>query len=267
MKRLLPALIFIALLTSSAWGMNIQLQWNPVSSTSVAGYRIYYSATGPEHPLQGTGALEGSSPVDVGNATTATLSNLPNQPYYISVTAYSAEGLESPYSNIVCNYWMPVRTYPVDGATNISRDVEFAWSQPADPSQYQFTVLVGPHGGPLNQQMRFPLVPSATLGGGHGGPTATGAATAGMVTLICLVLLFVGRTIRWRWLAACLMGAALLASCGGGDSSSFSTAIDGSGGSATALLEPNTLYDWKVVANNGTVQVESTTGSFTTGSN
>ena len=257
MKKVLSTFIFLSMLASTAWGMDIQLQWNPVASSAVAGYKVYYSGTSPDTPLQGSGAQEGASPLDVGNVTSVTLSGLPLSAYYIAVTAYTADRQESAYSNIVCNYWMPTKTYPTEGATNVPRDVQFAWSEPANPDQYQFTVYYGPQGGELNQQMALP------------GIKGTKTPGIGIVVLVfaTLLLLSAAKSSRVRWAAVGLMGAALLASCSGGDSSVYSNAVSGDSGAAAALLDANTTYDWKVVANNGTVSVESTTGSFTTGSN
>ncbi|HAX95747.1 MAG TPA: hypothetical protein DCY35_04395 [Prolixibacteraceae bacterium] len=77
--------------------LDVTLSWN--ASSGANGYNIYYdsnySASGP--PYNGTGALEGFSPVNAGNVTRFTLHDLPENGYRFSLTAYNAYG-ESGYS-------------------------------------------------------------------------------------------------------------------------------------------------------------------------
>ncbi len=81
---------------------NIGLSWDPSSGANVAGYKIYYSSDSSTLPFIGTGAIEGSSPVDVHSLTTSTLTGLdPNKTYAFAITAYDNTGLESDYSNII----------------------------------------------------------------------------------------------------------------------------------------------------------------------
>lgn len=87
-----------------AFAMDVTLAWDPSTST-IDGYRIYYK-TGDQggSPYDGTEAIEGGSPVTVGNVTQFTLRNLtPGQTYYFVVTAYLGS-LESGFSNEVCLY-------------------------------------------------------------------------------------------------------------------------------------------------------------------
>lgn len=98
-------LLFISVCLSAkpdaADALDVTLAWDPSTST-VDGYRVHYKADdqgGP--PYDGTGALEGNSPVTVGKATGFTLHGLdPGRIYYFAVTAYIG-GLESGYSNEV----------------------------------------------------------------------------------------------------------------------------------------------------------------------
>ncbi|QWV91832.1 fibronectin type III domain-containing protein [Geomonas oryzisoli] len=81
---------------------SVTLAWDPSPDTDLAGYRIYYQANSANLPFQGTGAVQGSAPVDGGNVTTASITGLdPANAYYFAVTAYDSTGQESVYSNIV----------------------------------------------------------------------------------------------------------------------------------------------------------------------
>ena len=94
---LLCSLIFAG--QTVCFATTVTLQWN--ASTGATGYKVYYNADSSTQPFNGTGASQGSSPVDVGNQTTATIGGLnPTHAYYFAVTAYNASG-ESAYSNIV----------------------------------------------------------------------------------------------------------------------------------------------------------------------
>lgn len=66
------------------------LTWPASTDTSVAGYKVYYGVV--------SGVYTNS--LDVGDATTATISNLiAGTNYYFAATAYTASGAESPFSN------------------------------------------------------------------------------------------------------------------------------------------------------------------------
>ena len=87
---------------ATCFATNVSLQWDPETDPNVTGYKVYYQADSSTQPLNGTGATNGASPVDVQNLTSATISGLdPNHAYYFAVTAYNASGVESPYSNLV----------------------------------------------------------------------------------------------------------------------------------------------------------------------
>lgn len=61
------------------------LDWAPNTEPDLAGYRVYH----------GTAAGSYGPAVDVGLATTYTISNLPAGTHYFTVTAYDAAGNES----------------------------------------------------------------------------------------------------------------------------------------------------------------------------
>ena len=101
-----PMLVLLVLFSlapqASCLASTISLTWGPVTDSEVAGYKVYYQMDSSAIPLQGTGAVQGDSPVDVANLTAATITGLdPAHPYYFAVTAYNSAGIESPYSNLV----------------------------------------------------------------------------------------------------------------------------------------------------------------------
>ena len=94
--------VSVVLFCSPCSALTVSLSWDANTETTLAGYKVYYKADSITLPFDGTGAVEGTSPVDVHNQTTATVSGLdPNRAYYFAVTAYDTSGLESTYSNIV----------------------------------------------------------------------------------------------------------------------------------------------------------------------
>jgi chitodextrinase len=94
----MKALASILLLLVGFWGacanaqetQSVTLAWDPSAATDVAGYRLHF----------GTSSRTYSQSVNVGNATTVTLSNLvSNETYYFAVTAYDLAAQESVWSN------------------------------------------------------------------------------------------------------------------------------------------------------------------------
>ena len=84
--------VLLLLLAARAFAGDVTLQWNPVSSTSLAGYMLYY----------GSSAGNYTSKVDVGNATSRDVANLVDgATYHFAVTAYDASHTESAFSNDV----------------------------------------------------------------------------------------------------------------------------------------------------------------------
>jgi len=85
----------------TGYAMDVTLEWDANIEPDLAGYKVYYD-TDSGHPYDGSGATEGDSPIDVGNVTEFTLHSLSDtQLYFLVVTAYDTEGLESYYSNEV----------------------------------------------------------------------------------------------------------------------------------------------------------------------
>ena len=90
----------------SALGVN--LAWDPSPDTNVTGYVIYYGTNSGGYPWR----------IDVGNHSTAMVSNLPpGVTYYFVVTAYAADGAESLPSNEV-TYLVPGMLRLTVGSTN-----------------------------------------------------------------------------------------------------------------------------------------------------
>jgi hypothetical protein len=81
----------------------VHLAWDPVPDPAAGyGYKIYYAIYNSEPPYTGSGLPLGSSPIDVGSATSLTLTGLENDVvYYFAVTAYDNRGKEGWYSNML----------------------------------------------------------------------------------------------------------------------------------------------------------------------
>ena len=72
--------------------MSIALSWAPNPESDIAGYKVYYKTGDSGLPYLGAGAASGDSPIDLGNATSFTLSGLAQwAKYYIAVTAYDKD--------------------------------------------------------------------------------------------------------------------------------------------------------------------------------
>lgn len=81
---------------------NVILSWDANTESTLAGYKVYYKADVATMPFDGIGAVEGASPIDVHNQTSAVVSGLdPSKTYYFAITAYNTSGVESAYSSIV----------------------------------------------------------------------------------------------------------------------------------------------------------------------
>jgi len=102
-KSILTIFIILLCFQTSSYAKSVTLQWDANSEPDFAGYKIYYD-TDSGALYSGTGAVEGNSPIDVGNVTEYTLTGLADdEVYFFVVTAYDNETppLESTYSNEV----------------------------------------------------------------------------------------------------------------------------------------------------------------------
>jgi hypothetical protein len=97
------AILSAAMLFSSAYALDLELAWDP-SDSEVAGYKVYAGTASRSYTLS----------VDAGNRTGYTLTGLEDgKTYYIALTAYNSEGVESDYSNEITSDGTPV---PSDSA-------------------------------------------------------------------------------------------------------------------------------------------------------
>lgn len=87
MRTLLAFIVALTALSASA--ASIQLAWDRNSETNVTSYRVYY----------GTASRAYTIAVNVGNATTFTVTNLAfNTTYFFAATAVDTFGRESAFS-------------------------------------------------------------------------------------------------------------------------------------------------------------------------
>jgi hypothetical protein len=102
LTRCLVATLIVAALSASAQGQaSVTLAWDAASpSGGISGYRLYKGGASGTY----------TNIIAVGNATTATSSNLVSgASYYFAVTAVGTNGLESDYSSEV-SYTVPLPT-------------------------------------------------------------------------------------------------------------------------------------------------------------
>jgi hypothetical protein len=94
--------LILALFATPVHSTDVTLAWDPNSEPDLAGYKLYYKTESSGPPYDGTGAIEGDSPIDVGDVTEFTIRGLTDGvTYFFVVTAHDTEGLESDCSNEV----------------------------------------------------------------------------------------------------------------------------------------------------------------------
>ncbi len=99
-KFFLTLTIVLLCVTGQASAKDVNLVWDPNPEFEIAGYKVYYGAISGSY--NGTGAIEGASPIDVGNMTNASLSGLDDtKSQYLTVTAYNFTGQESGFASEV----------------------------------------------------------------------------------------------------------------------------------------------------------------------
>ena len=87
--------------TTESFAKDYSFTWS-ANPEPVEGYKLYYKKGGePLAPFNGTGAIQGPSPISIGKQTTFTITGLDdNATYYFALTAYDGSE-ESGYSDIV----------------------------------------------------------------------------------------------------------------------------------------------------------------------
>ncbi|KGO33703.1 hypothetical protein JT06_13075 [Desulfobulbus sp. Tol-SR] len=87
--------------TTDTFAKDYSFTWS-ANPEPVEGYKLYYKKGGePVAPFDGTGAIQGPSPITIGKQTTFTISGLDeNTTYYFALTAVNGTE-ESGYSDIV----------------------------------------------------------------------------------------------------------------------------------------------------------------------
>jgi hypothetical protein len=294
LSLLFSALFLLASLgPGSALAKNLTLAWDANIDTDVVGYKLYYKADSSSAPLNGTGALEGPSPINIGKATTATLSGLADDRiHYITVTAYNSSGQESTYSNIVTSdaivsddpksvdtTWQPLLWYPANGAMAESVPVQLDWDPLPAGSLATYSLYIGTD----------PFLDPNKVAANALTPLGTSTLLAGVFVFGGVGLATRRRQLLLVLMLAMLAAGSLLSGCGGGGGSSDSTTPVSLGdntitplpGTSSVLvyedledntfiagnLQAGTTYYWKVVAVDGQTRVESDVYSFTTKAN
>lgn len=212
---------------------NIDLAWVPSDSDDVVGYKIYYKADTTELPLDGIEALEGPSPIDVGDVTSFTLTELPEgSVYYFRASAYDSEGNESTLSNLAASAWIPAPISPEMGET-AGTPATLVWSTPPEDLNLTFTVRYGTD--PQLQASGTTIVGNSKS---HNQPPAPITAPC-IAAILCLLGVSLRQLAagfgkqRLLALMVCLGLALSTASCGGGGGGG------GGGGSAPATVSQN----------------------------
>ncbi len=116
--------VCLAVSAPGAQAASVRLQWDPNTEPDLAGYRVYY----------GTVSRTYGAPLNVGNATTATVP-LPDDglTYHLAVTAYDTAQNESGYSNEV-TYTTPLAPEAVSqpqapaGPTDVGTGLQYVFT-------------------------------------------------------------------------------------------------------------------------------------------
>ncbi len=100
--------------SAPALAKDISLAWDPNSESDLAGYKVHYRPA-DSSSFNGAGAIQGPSPVTVGNLTSIQIMGLDeNRTWCFAVSAYNTSGLDSPLSGEVCTVAGPGNTNPGD---------------------------------------------------------------------------------------------------------------------------------------------------------
>lgn len=89
------------LAATESFAKSVSFTWT-ANPEPVEGYKLHYKKAGTASSIyDGTGAVEGASPINVGKQTTYTVTGLDdNTTYYFTLTAYNGTE-ESSYSTVI----------------------------------------------------------------------------------------------------------------------------------------------------------------------
>jgi len=143
----------------------IELIWDAVEDPSVAGYLVYYDADGPEAPYDGTGALEGDSPIRIegSDAHSLVLHGLQEETlYHFVVAAYDTEDLPGSLTpaapGVLCDILDPAA--PVGLSASLQDDgVRLSWTVNTEVDFYGTSIFRGLDPAP-SDSLGFVLAPS-----------------------------------------------------------------------------------------------------------
>ncbi|MBI3804990.1 MAG: DNRLRE domain-containing protein [Nitrospirae bacterium] len=104
------SLFSLIVFNATASAMNATLTWDANTDSRVAGYKVYY----------GTASGIYLAAMDVGKQTSYSLTNLPDQTHYFTVTAYDGSGNESAYADEASKTPPPDTAAPLISSINVS---------------------------------------------------------------------------------------------------------------------------------------------------
>ncbi|MGH7953509.1 MAG: fibronectin type III domain-containing protein [Limisphaerales bacterium] len=116
LAKFLAGLLAVAVFSAAIDAYGVTITWDPNSDGNVTGYRLYYGIASHSY----------ANRIDVGNATTTTISNLTSGvTYYFAATAYNSSGLESDFSTEV--------TYTPGTSTSTLATMRISAAAPGQP--------------------------------------------------------------------------------------------------------------------------------------
>ena len=159
---MLASVFSLPIVSDTAYAAKVSLAWDANSESDLAGYKLYYkSGTGTSY--NGTGAIEGNSPVTIyledmtnPNLPTYALTGLGDGwVYNFVVTAFTSNGIESDFSNQVnittavpVENLMPNANAGADQTVSEGRTVYLSGTNSTDPegsiSGYRWKQVSGP---------------------------------------------------------------------------------------------------------------------------